>query len=117
MRTRTFKTFILATAFLGAATTAEAKGELDQCLVTHESCIATCMEKDTLGSKSACVAQCGVSEAQCAGEIGLKTGEPYILDKIEEMEGLIERFLEDFMPGYRSTPEPREEDESDATST
>ncbi|WP_028880801.1 hypothetical protein [Terasakiella pusilla] len=116
MKTRTFKTLILASAFIGLTATAEAKGELDQCLEGHESCIATCMDKETLGSKSACVAQCAVSEAQCAGEIGLKTGEPYILDKIEEMEGLIEKFLKDFMPGYRSTPEPDEE-KPEATNT
>lgn len=116
MRTRTLKTFILASVFLGVSSGAQAKGELDQCLQAHETCVSTCEEKETLGAKSACVAQCAVSQAQCAGEVGLKTGEPYILDKIEELEGFIENFLKDFLPDYRRTPDPRE-DEVDATST
>lgn len=104
-----FSKFILTSFFLIGlliSVPAVASDSIEQCLAEHETCSKACLEKDTAGSQAACVAQCGLAEAQCAGNIGLKTGEPYIRDKIEELEGFMKRFLDDFLPENDTQSQP-----------
>lgn len=106
-----FSFFLLSTLLLSAPVWAA--DSIEACLAEHENCVDICLEKESVGSKAACIAQCGVSEAKCAGELGLKTSEPIIRDKIEELEGFMKRFMDDFLPKTDPQPEPARPNHTD----
>ncbi|MDV7338333.1 hypothetical protein RYZ26_01910 [Terasakiella sp. A23] len=91
------------------ANPAYAETALETCVNDHHRCTSTCFETGSKGSQAACVAKCAASEAQCAGEIGLKTGEPFIREKVEELEGFMKRFFEDVIPLPKEDPAPKKE--------
>ncbi len=95
---------LLVSGFFLFASPAFATTAIETCVNDHHSCTQVCFEKESEGAKAACIAKCAGVEAQCVGGVGLKTGEPFIREKVEELEGFMKRFFDDVIPLPKETP-------------
>jgi len=105
------KTFLFAFSLLTLSFSAQAESDLQACVSERRNCTNQCFQLEGEGSQAACVAQCAGSEAQCAGKFGISKSEPFIRKKAEELEGLLEKFFGDIIPGLpENSPSSKQRD-------
>jgi len=90
-----------------------AGADIKNCVVEHQNCANTCLQKEEGSTQAACVAQCAGIEAQCVGHAELKKGEPFIRKKAEQLENFLNDFLGDFLPKEEITPDTNSREATD----
>lgn len=100
------KAIILLLSFMMVPVFAWAGQDLKQCFAAHNACVTDCFELEKESAQATCIAQCAGTEARCAGEIGLESSKPYIRDKAEQLEKLLQEFFNDVLPLPEEDPEP-----------
>jgi len=111
------KAIILLLSFMMVPAMAWAGQDLKQCFNAHNECVTGCFELENKSAQATCIAQCAGTEAKCAGEIGLESSKPYIRDKAEQLEKLLQEFFNDVLPIPEQDPEPTPENSPSQTTT
>jgi hypothetical protein len=78
---------------------------LKECFAQHNQCVEDCFSLDSEGSQASCITKCAGVEATCAGEVGLESTKPFIREKTEQLEQLLDDFFGDILP-KENEPEP-----------
>lgn len=111
------KAIILLLSFMIVPAIAWAGQDLKQCFSAHNECVTGCFELENKSAQATCIAQCAGTEAKCAGEIGLESSKPYIRDKAEQLEKLLQEFFNDVLPIPEQSPEAEPESTPSQTTT